>query len=272
MELENYTLSSPGALSAWLSVGNRIPGGTLAQVRHGESVLWRTRDECCAFGAKHTQKICPARSSLTRILTFIPRTSTMTFMHGRLFIAIFFAYALVFVAHAQDGPKNSVVLIIRHAENGGVGHGLAPRGEQRAEAYKNYFLNFAVDSKRREPQAIFAAKDSSKSHRPRLTVEPFAKAANLKIDTRFGNNQSTELAADLRANQQGKVILICWRHPYIPALLRALGAEPKTFLPNGKWPGSVYDWVILLSFDHEGRLIPASSRRINEHLMPGDSQ
>ena len=193
-------------------------------------------------------------------------------MHRRLFTAVLFASTLTLSAVAQDGPKNAVVLIIRHAEDGGTGHDLAPRGHERAEAYKNYFLNFTVDSKRLEPAAIFAAKDSKQSHRPRLTVDPFAKAAKLKIDTRFGNNQSADLAADLRANQQGKVILICWRHPYIPALLDALGATPKTFLPNGKWSGAVYDWVILLSYDQDGRLIPGSSRRINEHLLPGDSQ
>jgi hypothetical protein len=196
----------------------------------------------------------------------------MTFMHRRLFIAILFTSTLTFTAVAQDGPKNSVVLIIRHAEDGATGPGLTPSGQERAEAYKDYFLKFTVDSKRLEPNAVFAAKDSKKSHRPRLTVEPFAKAANVKIDTRFGNNDSNELAADLRANQQGKVILICWRHPYIPALLGALGANPKTFLPNGKWPGAVYDWVILLSFDQDGRLIPASSKKIDEHLMPGDSE
>jgi hypothetical protein len=193
-------------------------------------------------------------------------------MHRRLFTAVLFASVLTLAANAQDGPKDSVVLIIRHAENGGKDQHLAPRGEQRAEAYKDYFLKFTLDSKGREPQAIFAAKDSKKSHRPRLTMEPFAQAANLKIDTRFGNDQSADLAADLRANQQGKVILVCWRHPYIPALLGALGANPKTFLPNGKWPGAVYDWVILLSFDQDGRLIPSSSKRINERLLPGDSQ
>ena len=193
-------------------------------------------------------------------------------MDRRLVIAVLFSFTLTLAANAQDGPKNAVVLIIRHAEDAGSGDGISPLGQERAEAYKDYFLKFTVDSKPREPQVIFAAKDSKKSHRPRLTVEPFAKAANLKIDTRFGNNQSAELAADLRANQQGKVILICWRHPYIPALLGALGANPTTFLPNGKWPGAVYDWVILLSFDQDGRLIPSSSRRINEHLMPGDSQ
>src|SRR5260370_28304582 len=196
----------------------------------------------------------------------------MTFMRRRFSHTIFFVFALILVAHAQDGPKNSVVLIIRHAEDADSGDGMSSLGQKRADAYKNYFLNLTVDSKRLEPEAVFAAKDSKKSHRPRLTMEPFAKAANLKIDTRFGNGQSADLAADLRANQQGKVILICWRHPYIPALLGALGANPESFLPNGKWPGAVFDWIILLSFDQNGHLIPSRSRRTNEHLLPGDSQ
>ena len=200
-----------------------------------------------------------------------PRSWAITFMYGCLLIAVFFCSSLTLPADAQEGPKNSVVLIIRHAEDGGPGHALAPHGQDRAEAYKNYFLNFTVDSKRLEPNVVFVAKDSKQSHRPRLTVEPFAKAARLQIDGRFGNKQSADLVADLRANQQGKVILICWRHPYVPDLLRALGARPEDLLPRGKWPGSVYDWVILLSFDQNGHLIPASTRRINEHLMPGDS-
>jgi hypothetical protein len=193
-------------------------------------------------------------------------------MYRCLFIAVLFGSTFTVTAHGQDGPKNSVVLIIRHAEDADSGDGISPLGEKRADAYKDYFLNFTVDSKRLEPKAVFAAKDSKKSHRPRLTMEPFAKATKLKIDTRFGNSQSADLAADLRANQQGKVTLICWRHPYIPALLNALGANSETFLPNGKWPGAVFNWIILLSFDQDGHLIPSSSRRTNEHLLSGDSQ
>jgi hypothetical protein len=193
-------------------------------------------------------------------------------MYRRFIIATVLASALIAIAGAQEGPKNAVVLIIRHAEDGAKGGGLSPNGQQRAEAYKNYFKNFTVDSKPLRPDAVLAAKDSKKSQRPRLTVEPFAKSEKLRIDTRFGNDQSSELAADLRATEQGKVILICWRHGNIPPLLRALGAKPESFLPNGKWPGSVYDWIILLSFDQNGHLIPANTRRINEQLMPGDSQ
>ncbi len=193
-------------------------------------------------------------------------------MYRCLFIAVLFGFTVAVTAHAQEGPENAVVLIIRHAEDGATGICLLPRGQERAEAYKNYFLNFTFDTRRLEPEVVFAAKDSKKSHRPRLTVEPFANAAKLKIDTRFGNNDSNQLAAALRATEQGKVILICWRHPYVPDLLRAFGAQPEDLLLRGKWPGSVYDWVIVLSFDQNGHLIPASSKRISEHLLPGDSQ
>src|SRR6187399_134216 len=115
-------------------------------------------------------------------------------MHTRLVIAVVFGFTLIFAADAQDGPKDAVVLIIRHAEDADSGDGISPLGQKRAEAYENYFLNFTIDSKRLEPKAVFAAKDSKKSHRPRLTLEPFANAAKLRIDTRFGNNQSAELA------------------------------------------------------------------------------
>ena len=193
-------------------------------------------------------------------------------MPRRLFTAVLFGSTLILAVDAQEGPKDAVVLIIRHAEDADTGNGISPRGEERAEAYKNYFRNFTVDSTQREPSVVFAATDSKKSHRPRLTVEPFAKAANLKIDTRFGSDHSAELATTLRTTEQGKVVLVCWRHGVIPDLLKALGAKPKKFLPEGKWPDAVYDWVILLSYDQDGRLIPGSSRQINEHLMPGDSQ
>lgn len=193
-------------------------------------------------------------------------------MHRRLLTAAIFAFALTLAVDAQDGPKNAILLIVRHAENPASGRGLSPTGEQRAKAYKHYFLNFTVDSKRLQPQVILVADDSKHSHRPRLTMEPFAKAAKLPIDSRFDNNQPADLAAELRENDQGKVILVCWHHGQIPALLRALGAEPEKLLPNGKWPRDVYDWVILLSFDQNGHLIPSNSRRINEHLLQGDSQ
>ena len=193
-------------------------------------------------------------------------------MRRCLFVGVIHCSALLVVANAQEGPKNSVILIIRHAEDPANGHGLSARGEERAKAYITYFENFTIDSKRLEPNVVVVAADSKQSHRPRLTVEPFAKAAKLPIDNRFANKQPTDLAAELRANYQGKVILVCWHHGQIPAVLRALGADPGTLLPNGKWPKTVYDWLIMVSFDENGRLIPESTKRIREHLLEGDSQ
>ena len=103
-------------------------------------------------------------------------------MCRRLFIALLVGFTLKLTACAQNGLKNAVVLIIRHAEDADTGDGLSPRGQQRAEAYKDYFLNFTVDSKHLEPDLIFAAKDSKRSRRPSLTVEPFAKTANLRSE------------------------------------------------------------------------------------------
>ena len=193
-------------------------------------------------------------------------------MYKCLFTAVFFASTLTLPADSQSGPKDAVVLIIRHGEKPDTGRDLSPAGQQRAEAYIHYFQEFTVDSKPLRPDTIFAAKDSKDSERPRLTVEPFAQSEKLRIDTRFSSGQSTELSAALRATEQGKRILISWHHTDIPDLLRALGAKPKRLLPNGKWPDPVFGWVIMLSYDQDGRLIPASTRRINEHLMPGDSQ
>jgi hypothetical protein len=37
-------------------------------------------------------------------------------------------------------------------------------------------------------------------------------------------------------------------------------------------PGHVFDWVIQLSCDHDGRLIPAGTPRIGLRLLPDDSR
>jgi hypothetical protein len=89
-------------------------------------------------------------------------------MYRCLFIAVLFACAPTLAADAQDGPKDAVVLIVRHAEDGGTGRDLAPRGHERAEAYKNYFLNFTVDYRRLETPVGFAAKNTKKKHPPRF--------------------------------------------------------------------------------------------------------
>ena len=82
----------------------------------------------------------------------------MTLMPRCLFIAVICGFGLIFAADAQDGPKDAVVIIIRHADDADSGDGLSPLGQERADAYKNYFLNFTVDSKPREPTSFLPLK------------------------------------------------------------------------------------------------------------------
>jgi hypothetical protein len=177
-------------------------------------------------------------------------------------------------APAQEGPalKDAVVLVIRHAEKPENGNDLSPEGVERANAYVHYFESFQVDSKPLKLDALFAARDSKHSNRPRLTLEPLSRALNIPPDCTFKQKEPEALARELESRPHGRNILICWHHEQIPDLLRALGADPDALLPEGRWPGHVYGWVIELRYDDQGRLEPAQCKRIKESLGPGDSQ
>jgi len=169
----------------------------------------------------------------------------------------------------STGLKDTVVLVIRHAEKPASGDYLTPVGEQRAAAYVGYFRNYTIDGRPITLDHLFAAADSKGSRRPRLTLTPLSKATGLAIDTKFTAEQYNELADALRAKSHGEHILICWHHGEIPQLLQALGANPDKLLPKGKWPDTVFGWMIQLRYDNKGQLVEA--KRINENLMPDDA-
>ena len=64
--------------------------------------------------------------------------------------------------------KTLSCLLFAIGEKPETGHGLSPRGQQRAEALQG-LLHKLHGGFRLEPQAVFAAKDSRQSHRPHLT-------------------------------------------------------------------------------------------------------
>lgn len=190
------------------------------------------------------------------------------FFCGLLALAISTAIPSEPPAQNSTALTNAVILVIRHAEKPDEGYGLSAAGEARANAYVNYFKNFKIDGQPLKLDCLFAADDSKESHRPRLTIEPSGKALGLAIDTRFKDKDFQGLADEIRSKPHGKAILIAWHHGQIPALLRALGADPKQVIPNGKWPDDVFGWLIQLRYDSAGNLI--ETKRINEHLLPND--
>ena len=160
--------------------------------------------------------------------------------------------------------SNAVILVIRHAEKPAHGSDLTPGGQARAEAYAGYFKNFALDGQPLRLDYLFAAADSKASQRARLTLEPTSKLLGLAIDNRFADEQFRKLADEIRARPHGQHILICWHHGEIPQLIQALGADPGRLFPKGTWPDEVFDWLVELRYDSDGRL--SGARRGSENL------
>lgn len=181
--------------------------------------------------------------------------------------------AAVFAGSSQaknsGGLKNTVILIIRHAEEADEGSGLSSDGQARAKAYVNYFASFKIDGKPLKLDHLFSANVSHNSNRPRLTIEPTAQALGLKIDNKYKSRKFSELIHDIQGLPPGATILICWHHTDIPDMLREFGADPQKLLRNSKWPEDVYGWLIQLRYDENGNLF--ESKRINERLLPDDS-
>jgi hypothetical protein len=170
--------------------------------------------------------------------------------------------------HAGNGLADATVMIIRHAEKPDDGAGLTPAGEARAQAYVGYFEHFTLHGQLITPNALYASADSRSSMRPRLTITPLSRSLGLPIDDRFADKQTKDIAAALRSEAHGNRVLICWHHGEIPKLIHDLGGDPVALLGGDKWPGDVFGWVVVLRYDHQGRL--ADAEVVHERLMPDD--
>jgi len=168
----------------------------------------------------------------------------------------------------QSAPpfSRSVILVIRHAEKPDEGSGLTPAGEMRAQEYVSYFEHYKLRGRTIHLDALYAAKDSRGSQRPRLTITPLSQALGLPISASFKDKDCQDFVDSIAPTVNGKTVLICWHHGEMPDLLAALGADPDTLLPNGKWPPEQFGWVIQLCYDQSGHLIPALTRRVLEDL------
>jgi hypothetical protein len=174
----------------------------------------------------------------------------------------FFCVLAAAAAQAPDHLANTTVLIVRHAEKPEEGASLTPAGFARAQAYTHYFNPFLLDGKQLRINALYAGHDTEGSMRPRLTLEPLSHALHLPLDTDYGTDDPAGLADHLRSTSHGDHVLIAWRHKKIPALVEALGGRPSEIIPGDTWPNDVYDWVLVLRFNAEGRL--ASEQRLQE--------
>ena len=177
---------------------------------------------------------------------------------------------LTFGQSSAARSDGATILIVRHAEKPPDGRKLSSLGQSRAEKYVRFFKTYSVESHPLHLDALFAAKDSDASSRPRLTLEPLGKSLVKPLNTDFKSGSSEDLVQKLKGIEYaGKTVLVCWRHGEIPTMLKAFGADSAVLLPNGKWPDDVFGWLVELHLDKAGSL--KSIKILNEKLMPDDT-
>jgi hypothetical protein len=165
---------------------------------------------------------------------------------------------------ALNGLSDATILIVRHAEKPKHGTELSRAGQMRAEIYAGYFQHFMLDGQPVHINSLVASEDTQRSSRPRLTLEPLSSDTGLEINQPCPDHAVGELVDWVKQRPPHQATLVAWHHTKMAKLLTAFGADPAAFLPNGRWPGDAFDWVVVLRFDHEGHLIPGASRLISE--------
>jgi hypothetical protein len=159
---------------------------------------------------------------------------------------------------------NATVLIIRHAEKPASGPGLSPAGEARANAYAGYFERFTLDGAPVRIDELVATADSDESRREKLTLEPLSLLTGLPIQQPFEDSDVKDLVGWLGQGPPDRNILIAWHHGKVPMLLASLGLDPASILPGGRWPADVFNWLVMLRFDRNGKVMPSHCRLVRE--------
>jgi broad specificity phosphatase PhoE len=189
-------------------------------------------------------------------------------------------------------PKNATILLIRHAEKPGDpeidrledGTFLTPAGRERALAYIAFFQTHLITDVHGKgddlfaPDALFAARDSKASHRPRLTLEPVAVNTGLDLNCDY---EDSDLKGIVKALEEppAQKILVCWHHGTIINLANALlaphGGPLPTLPPANRWPdtwpGKVFGWVMQIRYDGAGKPMVDWTKCSNQGMMVNDT-
>ena len=158
------------------------------------------------------------------------------------------------------------IMLIRHAEkpvpDGALGidiagspdkESLSEIGWQRARALVDFFKQPKAAHVRTPDRVFAAAAGAGSSKRPMETVTPLVRAlwpANGHAGL-FDVSVPKESVRDIaeKAMAADGVVLICWEHTLIHALVSALPNAPAT--PE-KWPGQRFDVVWILEAKQGG--------------------
>jgi hypothetical protein len=174
-------------------------------------------------------------------------------------------------------PKNTNILMVRHAEKPDSGWDLSVPGQERAHAYAVYFQNYILNGTVLELNVHIRHRRLVAEPSPSTTIEPLNEAMGMEINDKYQENDYQKLADHILENSKydQSNILICWHHGEILELAAALGVDanklpPESHWPSPPWPGEVFGWLLQACYDAEGNPIASQTICINQQLMYDD--
>lgn len=204
----------------------------------------------------------PKRTGHTR---FGPPEAFSRMRHSLIILLLL---ALGFGVAAQSQPAQ--IILLRHAEkpDDDLSDHLSSRGGDRARALVGMFTNSPALTAHGRPAVLYIPRQTRDrtSLRPYQTLQPLAQELRLSIHAPYPAKDYKELAQLIRKSPDlnGKVVVICWVHDYLPELAQAFGVKPK----QTKWKNSQFDRVWSITFkDGKARL-----EDIPQLLLSGDSK
>jgi hypothetical protein len=176
---------------------------------------------------------------------------------------------LFLIAVETVWARPAQVILLRHAEKPRDESNvhLSERGESRARALVAFLTTKPAFVTNGLPVALFAPKSTSRGHsrRPYETLAPLAEHLQLSVQMPYGSSDYAALAKHVLSDPglNGKTVIVCWIHDYLPALAKAFGVKPEP----ARWKSSVYDRVWVITYkDHRAGLAD-----LPQKLLPGDS-
>jgi hypothetical protein len=182
----------------------------------------------------------------------------MNLQHG-LLILVFQVFCYI-DSYAQSPMQNPSlkVIIIRHAENPLKGDNLSCQGLNRSiQLPPVLYSKFGIPNFAYVP--AIGRGPATKHARMFQTIVPMSIEYNLKINSNYDENDSTNIASEIKS--KNGTVLIVWDHKAIPSIVRALGVAGFYL----KWSEEDFDSIWIVTFTN-GRAIFSADK---EGLSPG---
>ena len=158
---------------------------------------------------------------------------------------LFSFLSLVICSHSfgqQNPSRLNKVVIIRHAEKPENGDNLSCEGLNRSLQLPN-----VLKSKFGAPDFIFvpAVNTGKNTSTARMyqTIVPFAVKFNLDINSKYGVDDTKDLAREIL--KRTGTVLVVWEHNHIDNIAKELGVQNVS-----KWPGNDFDSIWIIDFEN----------------------